>query len=202
MARWDSPLFTLPWLDPALSPALTLTSSENAQPTESQADEIWKAVSQGAGKAPNMGTRAVSPHPSFILRISLTNSHKTPKPPSDALRTLESTTASLVALLLSSTASPTGGLTSLSLPLPPSSSSSASLKLSLTLPPRALTLPELQRLKRQFVAAHKKVVSLGAEDKDGAGAGAGEDAGKGGMDWSEEGVARRFVRYVEENLRA
>jgi hypothetical protein len=43
MARWDSPLFTIPW-------------SESDLPMES----IWKAITEGIVKPPNFGTQAVS----------------------------------------------------------------------------------------------------------------------------------------------
>jgi hypothetical protein len=42
MVRWDSPLFTIPW-------------SESDMPVEL----IWKAISEGNVKPPNVGTQAV-----------------------------------------------------------------------------------------------------------------------------------------------
>ena len=42
MVRWDSPLFTVPW-------------SESDVPIEL----IWKAITEGIVKPPNMGTQAV-----------------------------------------------------------------------------------------------------------------------------------------------
>lgn len=56
------------------------------------------------------------------------------------------------------------------------------------MPPRTVTLSELQRLKRQFVTVHKKAITLGTVEK-------------GSVDWSEESVARKFGVYLEENLR-
>ena len=79
-----------------------------------------------------------------------------------------------------------GGLVSLPLSLPPPSSQTT---VTLTLPPRSITLSELQRLKRQFVTVHKKAITLGTTEK-------------GAVDWGEESVARKFAAYVEENLRA
>lgn len=65
---------------------------------------------------------------------------------------------------------------------------SATLKPKIQLPARNITLPELQRLKRQFVTIHKKAITLGSTEK-------------GAVDWSEEKVAEKFVEYLEENLR-
>lgn len=60
--------------------------------------------------------------------------------------------------------------------------------LSITLPNRTLSLSELQRHKRQFIAVHKKAVSQGL-------------AGKADLDWSEEIVAKKFVSHLEDNMR-
>ena len=65
---------------------------------------------------------------------------------------------------------------------------SDTLKPKIHLPARNITLPELQRLKRQFVTIHKKAITLGSTEK-------------GAVDWSEEKVAEKFVEYLEENLR-
>lgn len=56
------------------------------------------------------------------------------------------------------------------------------------LPPRNITLSELQRLKRQFVAVHKKAITLGSTER-------------GAVDWSEECVAEKLVVYLEENIK-
>lgn len=45
MVRWDSPLFTVPW-------------SESDVPIEL----MWKAITEGNVKPPNMGTQAVGDH--------------------------------------------------------------------------------------------------------------------------------------------
>lgn len=58
-------------------------------------------------------------------------------------------------------------------------------RLPLELPARNVTLTELQRVKRQFVAVHKKAITRGATES-------------GDVDWSEEGVARKFVEYLTE----
>lgn len=75
-----------------------------------------------------------------------------------------------------------GGSITLSLSSPTLPSS-----LKLTLPPRNVTLPELSRLKRQFVTAQKKAITLGTIER-------------GSLDWSEDGVGQRFVIFLEEQL--
>jgi len=146
MVRWDSPLFTVPWTEPDV-------------PT----DMIWKAITEGNVKPPNVGTQAV------------------PKAPSDALHTLEQVSALVVrAVMEEQVASGVpGGRVTLNL--------SETLKPGVTLPPRSLTLSELQRMKRQFVSVQKKAITLGTVEK-------------GMVDWSEERVAHKFVDYLEQNL--
>ncbi|KAI5120338.1 hypothetical protein M0805_009414 [Coniferiporia weirii] len=149
MVRWDSPLFTVPWID-----------------DEVPGDEIWKAITEGYVKPPNAGTSAVA------------------VAPTDALHTLEQTSAAMVSLIMSEQAASQGmgvGGTAM-LPL------SATLRPRITLPARNLTLSEMQRLKRQFVTIHKKAITLGATEK-------------GAVDLSEESVAEKFVSYLEENLK-
>ncbi|TFY81486.1 hypothetical protein EWM64_g2530 [Hericium alpestre] len=104
------------------------------------------------------------------------------KAPSDALHTLEHTANSLVSAIMAeqSASGGLGGSVLLSM--------SGSLKPRIQLPARNITLSELQRLKRQFVTVHKKAITLGTVEK-------------GGVDWSEESVAQKFVSYLEENLK-
>lgn len=64
---------------------------------------------------------------------------------------------------------------------------SADVKPVVRLPPRNVTLSELQRIKRQFVTVHKKAITLGTTEK-------------GAVDWSEKSVADKFVVYIEENM--
>lgn len=146
MVRWDSPLFTVPW-------------SESDVPIEL----IWKAITEGNVKPPNMGTQAV------------------PKAPSDALHTLEQVSTSIVRAIMAEqgASGALGGRVALGL--------SETLKPRVTLPARSLTLSELQRMRRQFVTVQKKAITLGTVEK-------------GTVDWSEEGVAERFVDYLEENI--
>ena len=63
------------------------------------------------------------------------------------------------------------------------------LKIGVTLPPRNVTLAELQRLKRQFVTIHKKAITLGSTEK-------------GRVDWDEESIGRKFAAYLEEHLKS
>ena len=163
MVRWDSPLFTVPWSEPDV-------------PTEM----IWKAITEGNVKPPNVGTQAVSDLPCLFLFSDLTRSTQVPKAPSDALHTLEQVSTSLVRAIMEEQGSSgvPGGRVTLNL--------SETLKPRVTLPARSLTLSELQRMKRQFVTVQKKAITLGTVEK-------------GMVDWSEESVASKFVDYLEEN---
>ncbi|THU95346.1 chromatin associated protein KTI12 [Dendrothele bispora CBS 962.96] len=96
------------------------------------------------------------------------------KAPSDALLILEKTCLSIVTELMN-IQDGYGGMVKLS-------------GNQIQLPPRRLTLPELQRLKRQFVQVHKKAITLGTVEK-------------GSVDWDEGKVAHKFVVYLEEHLR-
>jgi protein KTI12 len=74
-----------------------------------------------------------------------------------------------------------GGAVTLSLP--------NGVKAAVTLPPRNVTLSELQRIKRQFVTVNKKAITLGTIEK-------------GAVDWSEERIAEKFSAYVEDNVKS
>ncbi|KAF8161042.1 chromatin associated protein KTI12 [Crassisporium funariophilum] len=124
--------------------------------------EIWEAITRGNLKPPNSGTLAIA------------------KAPGDALHILEQTTSAIVSAIVSETASHTSGGT-ITLRI-------GGLKQPITLPPRIITLSELQRLKRQFVTVHKKAITLGTTER-------------GTVDWEEEIVSKKFSAYVEENLR-
>lgn len=104
-----------------------------------------------------------------------------PKAPSDALHTLEQVSTSIVRAIMAEqgASGALGGRVALSL--------SETLKPRVTLPARSLTLSEVQRKRRQFVTVQKKAITLGTVEK-------------GTVDWSEEGVAQRFVDYLEENF--
>ena len=105
-----------------------------------------------------------------------------PKAPTDALRALEATTTAVVAAIMAEQAASGGLGGSVTLALAPA------VTPTVALPPRNVTLSELQRLKRQFVTVHKKAITLGTTEK-------------GAVDWSEGSIADKFARYIEENLR-
>lgn len=65
---------------------------------------------------------------------------------------------------------------------------SPALRVSINLPARTLSLPEVQRHKRSFVAVHKKAMIIGTVEK-------------GVVELTEDAVARKFVEYLEENLK-
>ncbi|KAG2130798.1 chromatin associated protein KTI12 [Suillus bovinus] len=103
------------------------------------------------------------------------------------------TTNALVSVLMAAQAAgPIGGPIVITIAtLEPSSNTSAIdssvLRVRLALSHRALTLSELQPLKRQFVAARRKAVTLGSTEK-------------GRVEWGEEGVGRAFAEFLEEGL--
>lgn len=65
---------------------------------------------------------------------------------------------------------------------------SPELNVSINLPARTLTLSEVQRYKRSFVTVHKKAMTIGTVEK-------------GAVDLTEDAVARKFVEYLEGNLK-
>jgi len=123
--------------------------------------QIWEALTKGTIKPPNSGTLAVA------------------KAPSDALHMLEQTSTALVSAIMTEQTG-IGGQLKISL--------ASTLKQQITLPPRHITLSELQRLKRQFVTVHRKAITLGTTEK-------------GSVDWDAENVASKFVTYLEEHLK-
>ncbi|KAI6043387.1 chromatin associated protein KTI12 [Pisolithus marmoratus] len=155
LQRYEEPSSMVRWD----SPLFTVSWTDEDVP----ADDIWRAITEGMVKPPNTGTQAVA------------------KAPTDALRMLEHTTASIVTALVSEQANSgsLGGTTTIAL---------STLKVRITLPPRNVTLSELQRLKRQFVTLHKKAITLGTTEK-------------GVVDWSEQSVADKFAVYLGENIK-
>lgn len=105
-----------------------------------------------------------------------------PKAPTDALRTLEHTSTTMVAAIMAEQAASGGFAGPVTLTLSPT------LRAKVILPSRNITLSELQRLKRQFVTVHKKAITLGTTEK-------------GAVDWSEESIADKFAVYIEGNLK-
>ncbi|KAI6103525.1 chromatin associated protein KTI12, partial [Pisolithus sp. B1] len=151
MVRWDSPLFAVSWTD-----------------EDVPADDIWRAITEGVVKPPN--TPGNTSYFNGLLQVA--------NAPTDALRTLEHTAASIVSALVSeqTNSGSLGGTTIITL--------SSTLKVRITPPPRNVTLSELQRLKRQFVTLHKKAITLGTTEK-------------GVVDWNGRSVVEKFVVYFE-----
>jgi len=142
------------------SPLFTVLWDEDAPPMP----QIWDAITKGSIKPPNSGTLSVA------------------KAPTDALQALEQTTAAIVSAILADQTG-LGGQLTLSISTP------SSLKPSIALPPRNITLSELQRLKRQFVTVHKKAITLGTTEK-------------GAVDWGEKSITSKFVTYLEEHIKS
>jgi len=103
------------------------------------------------------------------------------KPPADALNILEKTTTAIILTIVSNSSQSSGGSISIFI--------GRNFKQSITLPPRNITLSELQRLKRQFVIVHKKAITLGTIER-------------GAVGWEEESIAKKFVEFVEEHLKS
>ncbi|KAH7875251.1 chromatin associated protein KTI12 [Lentinula edodes] len=157
--RYEEPSSMVRWD----SPLFTLLWSDESI-SQSTLNAIWDAVEKGKVNNPNSGTVA------------------TAKAPTDALAVLEKTTLSIMQQILSSQ-NGFGGVVTLSHTSPVSGST----RLKLILPSRNVTLPELSRLKRQFVTAQKKAITLGTIER-------------GSVDWSEEGVGERFVVFLGEQF--
>lgn len=108
-----------------------------------------------------------------------------PKAPSDTLHILEHTATAIVSAIMAHQSASQG----LSLGGPTMLNVSSGLNVSINLPARTLTLSEVQRYKRSFVAVHKKAMTIGTVEK-------------GVVDLTEDAVARKFVEYLEENLKS
>ncbi|KAG8713522.1 hypothetical protein FRC08_013156 [Ceratobasidium sp. 394] len=163
LQRYEEPNSMVRWD----APLFTVPWLDESVPGE----DIWKAITSGDVRPANQAVAAVS------------------KPPADALQILDQTTAAIVGAIMSAQSSlgGTGGV----LPLNVISPQSEPLpRIDITLPARHVSLPELSRHKRQFVAARKKAVTQGLAGN------------KGEMEWGAEAVARKFVEYLEENMQA
>ncbi|TDL26087.1 chromatin associated protein KTI12 [Rickenella mellea] len=156
IVRFEEPSSMVRWD----SPLFTVDRTDDDVPGE----QIWTAITSGVVKPPNAGTS------------------KAAVAPTDALHTLEHTSAAMVTEIMSQQSANPGMGGVATLPL------SDSLRPKITLPLRNITLSELQRMKRQFVTIHKKAITLGTTEK-------------GSVDWSEASVADKFVTYMEENLK-
>ncbi|GAA5926184.1 Kti12p [Sporobolomyces koalae] len=154
-ARWDSPLITVASDDPPLDERDPKNSF-----VSQQAEAIWQALTSSELKPPNLATQVVHTSSTSYLTV------------------LESTTSSVVAALLAAQAlSPLSGPSKL---LVPSVHGSPELRITIDVN-KKVSMPQLQRLKRQFVTVNK---------------GAG-----GGLELSRERVAEVFAKYLESQLR-
>ncbi|KAL7270419.1 kti12, chromatin associated [Rhizina undulata] len=114
MTRWDSPLFTVPYMD-----------------EKPDLEGIWEAtVGRGVKVKANQAT---------VLR---------PAAESNYLYELDKTTQEVVTLIMEHQKN-SGGSGGGSLPVPDCSS-------LLELPPQALTVPQLQRIRRQFISLNRQ----------------------------------------------
>jgi protein KTI12 len=103
---------------------------------------------------------------------------KRSKPPPNALHTLTNTTSTITSSLLSHLQTiPTAS--QFPIPSPPASGSRS---LILHLPMRRVTLPEMQRLKRQYESVQTKAVATNS---------------RAAEVWTEEGIARGYVAFLE-----
>ncbi|GAA5961428.1 hypothetical protein JCM3765_003576 [Sporobolomyces pararoseus] len=159
-ARWDSPLITIASDDAPLD--TRASGGETAEFVSKEAEAIWQALTNSELKPPNLATQVVQTSSTSYLTI------------------LESTTSSVVSAVLSAQSlSPLSGPTPLLLS---STSSTSTQELRTTIDLRKpVSMPQLQRLKRQFVTMNK---------------GAG-----GGMELGRERVADLFAKYLESQLR-
>ena len=119
MTRWDSPLFTVPYLDPA--PPL---------------NQIWTTIILGRGIAPVKPNRATVEKPASG---------------EDFLQDLDRATQEVVTLVLEHQRDAgVGG----HVRIEGSPNASASLVV-VRLPPRDIGVPQLQRIRRQFIALNR-----------------------------------------------
>ncbi|GAA6029020.1 hypothetical protein JCM8097_001555 [Rhodosporidiobolus ruineniae] len=153
-ARWDAPLITVACDDPALT-ARPEGAEEGVLGSEA-AERIWQAITEGEVKPANV---AVAP----IVTSS-----------TSYLTLLESTTSLLIRTLLSQQSlSPLMGTTTLLLPTSPRETR---VQLEVNKP---VTMPQLQRLKRQFTTLNARA----------------------GREFGQEAIASMFAEYVQGQLR-
>ncbi|GAA5974754.1 hypothetical protein JCM11641_007253 [Rhodosporidiobolus odoratus] len=153
-ARWDAPLVTLPWDDPPLN--VKAEGAEGDASGSEAAERIWQAVTSGELKPANVATHIVASSSTSYLTL------------------LESTTSLLINTLLSQQSlSPLSGLTTLVLPTSPKA---IRLQLEVNKP---VTMPQLQRLKRQFTQLNARA----------------------GAEFGQEAIAKMFGEYVQDQLR-
>ncbi|KAG0657767.1 hypothetical protein C6P46_006234 [Rhodotorula mucilaginosa] len=179
-ARWDAPLFTIATDDPPFdtpSPATTTQTGggDDTVPLGStEAERIWTAITEGVIKPSTVATQqATTSSTSYLTR-------------------LDSSSSALISSLLSlQSISPLSGPTTLSVPLSSSQSSSTTtttrknaesttIRVTVDLN-RPVTLPMLQRLKRQFIQLNARTASA--------------------TEFGEKEIVSLFAQYVGEQTR-
>ncbi|SCV71687.1 BQ2448_3275 [Microbotryum intermedium] len=159
-ARWDSPLITIPHFDPPLYPA-TITdpssvADESSHLGSAEGERIWEAITSGDIKPANVAT--------IVVQTSSTS----------YLTLLENTTTTLIQTLLSQQSlSPLSGPTWLVLPTSPKP-----ITVEITIH-RSVSMPQLQRLKRQFSKLNQQA----------------------GTELPVEKIAQLFADYLQDGLR-
>ncbi|GAA5891373.1 hypothetical protein JCM8208_002606 [Rhodotorula glutinis] len=164
-ARWDAPLVTVADDDPPLdAPGAGAGAGESVEGSE-VAQQVWRAITEGELKPPNLATQSIQTSSTSYLTL------------------LDSASSSLITALLSrQSLSPLSGPTTLTLPSPTSAPRTAAPppRVTLTLN-RPVALPQLQRLKRQFVQLHARTA--------------------GATEFDETRIVAMFAQYIEEQMR-
>ncbi|KDE04321.1 hypothetical protein MVLG_05202 [Microbotryum lychnidis-dioicae p1A1 Lamole] len=155
-ARWDSPLITIAHFDPPLDPTTAADSSEAASLGSAEGERIWDAITSGDIKPANVAT--------IVVQTSSTS----------YLTVLENTTTTLIQTLLSQQSlSPLSGPTKLVLPVSPKP-----ITVEITLH-RPVSMPQLQRFKRQFSKLNQQA----------------------GKELPVEKIGQLFADYLQDGLR-
>ncbi|GAA5823836.1 hypothetical protein JCM11251_003315 [Rhodosporidiobolus azoricus] len=157
VARWDAPLITVASDDPPLT--TRPDPAEEGDFGSEAAERIWAAITEGDIKPANAAVQVAQTSSTSYLTL------------------LESTTSSLISTLLSrQSLSPLSGSTLLVLPSTPTSPTPIRVEVSLFKP---VTMPQLQRLKRQFTTLNVKT----------------------GREFGAETIASMFAEYLQGQLR-
>jgi len=151
ISRYEEPSAFVRWD----SPLFTIPWSDDELPTE----DIYNAIVKGELRPPTQATVAAATGTTDYLQV------------------LESTVSSVItAVLAAQSTLPGGGHTTLTVPL---SGSPSSTRVSLTLPHRTMTMPQLQRVGRQFVTLKKQAGSRN--------------------EIKAETIAELFAKYIEDS---
>ncbi|GJN92412.1 hypothetical protein Rhopal_005442-T1 [Rhodotorula paludigena] len=155
-ARWDAPLVTVAADDPPLDQRSA--GAEAGVHGSEAAEQIWRAITEGELKPPNLATQTIQTSSTSYLSL------------------LDSTSTLIITTLLSrQSLSPLSGPTPLTLPTSP-----APTRITLELN-KPVTMPQLQRLKRQFTQLNARTAS--------------------GREFREKEIAELFAQYLQEQLR-